>query len=124
MNGDWSIGNTLHDGATATGGQSPADREATGSVHPRPYRIPPQRLSNEQDGTTGVAPVIMPDPWAGGGGSNGEAALSPSGAPNLPGGIAVTPPLGRLRRLRFRRVGFRLGHGVDRRFAGGTEAVL
>src|SRR5215468_9578871 len=41
----------------------------------RPYRIPPQRPSNEPDGTTGVAPVIMPDPWAGGGGSgNGEAA--------------------------------------------------
>src|SRR5262249_8009716 len=38
------------------------------------YRIPPQRLSNEPDGTTGVAPVIMPDPWAAGAGfGNGEA---------------------------------------------------
>ena len=35
---------------------------------PADQRMLPQRLSNEPDGTTGVAPVIMPDPWAAGAG--------------------------------------------------------
>ena len=51
----------------------------------QPYRIPPQRLSNVPDGTTGVAPVLTPDLAAGGGSGHGEGA----GGAGLAGGADI-----------------------------------
>ena len=51
----------------------------------RLYRIPPQRLSNVPDGTTGDAPVIKPELAAGGGFGNGEGA----GGVELAGGADI-----------------------------------